>query len=293
MRNFGTPAAAILLYLFSLNSGAAQDQSDFSPFILKSVGMIAKERSGLGYENYAFTQNLTFGDAGILKASGPPLTMCVAAQMEIFLEALNIYANETKDFTPFHYLPKTSWERLRPIDLRGQIWIVKRAPSAGASDAFANFGMADKVPFEHLTPGSFVNFNRTKTGHGVVFLSYIDRAGKMLAHYSGAVAGFKYFSSQGPRGVGKGGGFGYRWAFFSDVGCPDIGPSQKRDCGVIRSSDQKLLNTGRLRMPQNWDRTKAMEQAMQAGLSAQIGDDVMLRDGEFDAGYFDGKTTDE
>jgi hypothetical protein len=288
-----TSSAALLLFSVIMTSGQANGQANFNSYILKSVEKIAKTRSRLGYDNYSYTQDLTFGDAGTLSATAPPMTMCVAAQMEVFVEALNVYAKETKDYKPFHYIPKSSWERLGPLDLRGQIWIVKNAPSRGASDAFANFGMGDKISFDHLTPGSFLNLNRSTTGHGVIFLSYLDRSGQELPNYSEAVAGFKYFSAQGPRGSGQGGGFDYRWAFFNDAGCPSLDPSKKRDCGIIRSTDRKLLNTGTLRMPEKWDRAKAMDQITQAGQAAQLGNDELLKEGELDVNFFTGQTTDD
>jgi hypothetical protein len=272
---------------------AEETSQNFNSYILAAVEMIAKDRSGLGYENKSYTRDLSFGDAGTLKASGPPLTMCVAAQMEVLVEALNIYWAKARDNSPFHYLPKASWERLRPVDLRGQIWIVANAPSSGASDAFANFGMGDKVAFGELTPGSYVNLNRTNyTGHGVIFLGYVDSAGNESRTYSSNVAGFKYFSAQGPKGLGNGGGFGYRWAFFSDAGCPQLAGGKKRDCGIIRSADRKLLNTGTLRMPKQWDVSKAMQQ-LQAALGSKAPDDPMMQEGEFNDTFFNGITTDD
>src|SRR5262249_1343213 len=154
--------------------------------------------------------------------------------LEILVEALNLYLEETHDAEPFHFLPKVSWERLRPTDLRGEIWIVEHARSYGAADAFYNFGMGRKLAFKDLRPGSFLNFNGNNgTGHGVVLLGFLDRNGNDLKEYSADIGGFKYFSSQGRQGV-LGSGLGYRWAFFSDVACPTLDGDRKRDCGVIR-----------------------------------------------------------
>ena len=106
-------------FLGATNVRSEPRDGGFSDFILRTVEKLAKERARGGYGNFSYTQNLTFGDDGILKATRPPLTMCVAAQMEVLVEALNLYASETRDFSPFHYVPKSTWERLRPLDLRG------------------------------------------------------------------------------------------------------------------------------------------------------------------------------
>src|ERR1700692_2711183 len=92
----------------------------FSKYILATVKMLGDTRSARGYGNGAFTQDLNFGDNGVLKATKPPITMCVAAQLEVLVEALNAYAKDTKDYSPFHFIPKVTWDRLKPLDLRGQ-----------------------------------------------------------------------------------------------------------------------------------------------------------------------------
>jgi hypothetical protein len=260
----------------------------FSDYILRTVKKLAKERAGGGYGNFSYTQDLTFGDNGILKATHPPLTMCVAAQMEILVEALNLYAQETHDFSPFHFVPKSTWERLRPLDLRGQIWTVTGSPSKGAADAFQNFGMGERIPFKELFPGAFLNFNRTKSGHGVIFLGFIDQSGADMPAFSDHVAGFKYFSSQGKDSPD--GGFGYRWAFFSDAGCPTLPPGKKRDCGVIRSEANNYLVGGYMKTPKMWDREKAASQILS---SREATDPALTREGEFDSNYFTGVTTDD
>jgi hypothetical protein len=270
--------------------GLAAEEADLNSYVLKAVTLIANERSGLGYDQASFTRDLQFGDNGILPASNPPFTMCVAAQLEILVTALDQYFQETGDDSPFHFLPVESWKRLRPNDLRGQIWIVENAPSNGAADAFYNFGMGHKLAFKDLRPGSFLNFNRNNgSGHGVVFLGFLDRNGNDLKQYSDQVAGFKYFSSQGQKGA-AGSGFGYRWAFFSDVGCPTLSGGRKRDCGVIRSDSPKLLNGGTVYNPKSWDKRRAAEQLLQ---SQNITDPRLLQEGGFDANYFTGITTDD
>lgn len=252
-------------------------------YVVQAVQHLAQDYQGLGYGSQAFTHDLRFGDSGTLAATGKPLTMCVAAQLEVFVEALNLYADETQDFQAFHFIPKTSWERLRPGDLRGQIWVVADATSHGISDALQNYGMGEKKPFARLKPGDFVNFNRDNgSGHGVVFLGYLDRTGNELATYGPEVAGFKYFSSQGHL---VGGGLGYRYAFFKPY-CPVLADARKRDCGVIRSESQRLLNTGSAWLPSTWDRETA--DAFRRSVTSRS-----FVEGEFDANYFTGVTTDD
>jgi hypothetical protein len=261
----------------------------FSRYILSAVKMLGNDRAGLGYGAGTFTRDLAFGDIGELKATKPPKTMCVAAQLEVLIEAVRIYAEETKDYAPFHYIPKITWERLRPLDLRGQIWMVRGSPSTGAAHAFENFGMGKRIPFKDLFPGSFLNFNRTnKTGHGVVFLGFLDKAGSDLPQYSDEVAGFKYFSSQGKNKPD--GGLGYRWAFFSDAGCPALSPGKKRDCGVLRSENNHLLVGGYVAAPNMWNQEIAAEQILTNNEATEPG---LITEGVFDPDYFSGATTDD
>lgn len=252
----------------------------FNAYILRAVDMLANDplRAGRGYGNFVFTKRLDFGNLGQLSSTNEPKTMCVAAQLEVLVEALNLYSKETQDFSPFKYLPKKSWESLRPTDLRGMIWIVEGANSSGASDAFKSKGMGVKVTFETLQPGDFVNLNRANgSGHGVVFLSYLDASGNELATYSPAVAGFKYFSSQG---TADNGGLGYRYAFFYPQ-CPNnLGPGKRVDCKVIRSNSQRLLNTGYVSMPKLWK-------------LPGVGALAAAPEGEFNADYFTGQTEEE
>jgi hypothetical protein len=114
------------------------------------------------------------------------------------------------------------------------------------------------VKFSEITPGAFVNLNRkNKSGHAVVFLSYVDKVGNKLPKYSDAVVGFRYFSAQG---VGRkpNAGFGYRTAFFTHPDGTRVCPDQtvdgtKRDCDVIYKVDQRYLNTGYLQSPKHWN----------------------------------------
>jgi hypothetical protein len=262
---------------------ASLPPAKLNPYVVRAVEMLARDRANRGYGNQAFTQDLQFGNKGTLAASGKPLTMCVAAQMEVLVEALNIYTSETADKLPFEYLPKSSWLRLGPTDLRGQIWMVDGATASGAADALRNFGMGARTSFEKMEPGDFMNFNRTNgTGHGVIFMAFLDAKGNELAAYSDAVAGFKYFSSQGKL---VGGGLDYRFAFFTPV-CPALSPEKKRDCWVIRSASQRMLNLGYAWLPPSWDSEKA--RTLTEGRAATLGPE-----GGFDENYFTGVTTDD
>ena len=110
--------------------------------------------------------------------------------------------------------------------------------------------MGEPCRFEELQPGSYLNLNRsTGSGHAVLFLNYLDKAGNDLATYSDEVKGFKYYSSQGSEANG---GFDYRWAFFGDLR-PTLPDGRKRDCNVIRSTKRAYLNTGHMWMPGDWD----------------------------------------
>jgi hypothetical protein len=268
---------------------ATAPDGGFSRYILAAVKMLGETRGAKGYADSAFTQDLQFGDAGLLKASSPPTTMCVAAQLETLVEALNIYSERTKDYSPFHFLPKIMWTRQRPLDFRGMIWIIDRTKSTGAGSAFERYGLGRSLAFKDMFPGAFLNFNRTnKTGHAVVFLGFIDKNGDDLANYSDAVAGFRYFSSQGKDKPD--GGLGYRFAFFSNAGCPNIAQDKKRDCGVIRSEKNGYLAGGYVSIPTNWDREKANSAIL---TNNEMTDPALTAEGSFDGSFFTGVTTDD
>jgi len=223
----------------------------FNAYILKAVDYLYAEYGLLGYDiNSILTHNIEYHTSGVIKARRAPLTMCVAAQMEILLTAYEIYARETGDYSVYAYLPKRSFEGLSVTDLKGHIWVNPKFNAYGTADALINFGMGERAPFENLHPGDFVNINRTnRTGHAVTFIAYIGKTGKILPKYVPEVVGFKYFSSQGRLEAGQG-GFDYRYAVFSKFGCPEM--PYKRDCEVVYSTDQKMLTTGTMLSPEFW-----------------------------------------
>jgi hypothetical protein len=255
-----------------------------NPYVLQAIDTIENRYLGLGYDNYAFTHDLPFGNTGSLPATNKPLTMCVAAQFEILVEALNLYAADTKDLSAFGYLPKATWIRLGATDFRGQVWIVAGSPAYGMSDALHNLGMGQKKSFEQLEPGDFINFNRDNgSGHAAVFLGFLDGNGNEMASYGPSVEGFKYFSSQGR---GPGSGLGYRYAFFKPTPSrPVLSSDRKRDCGVIRSPSQHLFGAGSAWLPSSWDRATA-DAFRKKYVTRAEGEGVL------DTTYFTGITTD-
>jgi len=238
-----------------LKADPQPEKQYFNAYILKAIDYLYKNYGLKGYDiSSILTHDIPYNVTGVIKARRAPLTMCVAAQMEIILTAYQIYFDETGDVAPYYYLPKSSFEGLAVTDLKGHIWVNPEFKANGTADALINFGMGERRPFENLTPGDFVNINRTnRTGHAVTFLGYINKTGKVLPKYDASVVGFKYFSSQGRLAAGEG-GLDYRYAVFSKFGCPEM--PYKRDCEVIYSADQRMLNTGTMLAPAFWTGVK-------------------------------------
>lgn len=267
-------------FLSPLRTADMSDAGYFNRYILKAVDRLYAEYGLLGYDiNSILTHDIPYHTYGVIKARRPPLTMCVAAMMEVLLTAYDIYAAETGDYSVFTYLPQRSYERLAVTDIKGHIWVNHEFKAYGTADALINFGMGERRLFERLRPGDFVNINRTtRTGHAVVFLNYIDVKGRIQPEYNDSVVGFKYFSSQGGRAAGTG-GFDYRYAVFSKFGCPEM--PYKRDCDVIYSQRQDYLNTGTMWMPERW-----------TGVFPSPGP-AALKETVLNARFFDGRTTDD
>jgi hypothetical protein len=255
----------------------------FNSYILQAVDQISRTRAGLGYDDYAYTRDIPFS-TDLLKATNPPLTMCVAAQIEIIADALTLYVADTKDTAIYKFLPIAQWRAIRPNSFRGKVWIADRKASHGTASALAAFGMGEEIRFSKLKPGAFINLNRNNnTGHAVVFLGYLDGNANPISVYGPAVKGFKYFSAQGTRDRG---GFGYRYAFFEKNGCPVLSSSMRRDCGIIFSDSQVMLNTGQMFMPKNWNPT-VRDQGLKVDSATPKGPPP-----KFDFNYFNGSTTD-
>ncbi len=278
LREVSLPAAPAVTVPF--RAEARREDRYFNSYVLKAIDYLYSNYGKLGYDiNSILTHDITYHTFGVIPARHAPLTMCVAAQMEIILTSFEIYAKETGDYSVYSYLPKRSFEGLAVTDLKGHIWVNHAFKADGTADALINFGMGERRPFENLAPGDFVNINRTtKTGHAVTFLGYINSTGKIQPQYNSTVVGFKYFSSQGQAAAGQG-GFDYRYAVFSQFGCPTM--PYKRDCEVIYSADQRMLNTGTMLSPKSW--TGVMPQAS----DAPSGETVLNRT------LFNGITTDD
>lgn len=277
--------AARAVYYINVVKAADLAGRYFNSYVLKAIDWIAANYGLKGYDiNSILTHDIKYHTYGTITARKPPLTMCVAAQMEIILTAYRLYAEETGDYSVYEYLPKRSFEGLGIGDLKGHIWVNHDFHSYGTADALINFGMGERTTFDKLKPGSFVNINRTtKTGHAVAFIGYIDARGKILPEYNSSVVGFKYFSSQGKAAAGEG-GFDYRYAVFSKYGCPEM--PGKRDCNVIYSTGQDMLNTGTMLAPKFW---KRLPPNSAFGAYGRNDDRVTVLDRE----YFNGVTTDD
>jgi hypothetical protein len=257
---------------------------NFNAYVLKAVNEL-NERYGLrGYNiKSQFTHELTFHKYGTMRPTGEGRTMCVAGVLEVMLTAFNIYSRETGDYSPFEFLPFESWKKLSPNSIKSRIWVNAKLKSAGTGDAVAQFGIGERLKFRDLEPGGFININRTtRTGHAVVFMAFIDEKGRELPRYSAAVAGFKYFGAQGRGKVGEG-GFGFRHAFFSKNGCPNV--PFKRDCNVLFSDNPRVLNVGQLFAPADWKHVPLNTDAIDESLP----DDHLAVSPE----SFDGLTTDD
>jgi len=249
--SFPAPPPAVKSVVVPFRQDFRPSDRYFSSYILKAVDQLYANYGLLGYDiNSILTHDIQYSTFGVIPARRAPLTMCVAAQMEVILTAYEIYARETGDHSVYNYLPKKSFETLGIGDIKGHIWVNPKFNANGTADALINFGMGERTPFDQLKPGSFVNINRTtKTGHAVTFLGYINAKGELQAEHNDTVIGFKYFSSQGRITAGDG-GFDYRYAVFSKFGCPEM--PYKRDCNIIYSLEQRMLNTGTMLSPKYW-----------------------------------------
>lgn len=264
-------SARMMLTAFVILSSVSVSQAQsFNEYILKSVKYLYTNRKGGGYDiSKAFSHDIAYGTGGQIKASAPPLTMCVAAVSEVIIYATKIYADEQRDTSVYDKVPITAWTRGTPLSLRANIFVFNGTGSRGTGHTLARFGLGDEKRFRDLDPGDFINFNRTnRTGHAVVFLGYLRPDQTLTDQYSDEVVGFRYFSAQG-RGRADA-GFAYRNAFFGnacpaaatnnclDAYCP-IDKSVPRDCGIIRSDSRVLLNAGQMWAPAKWDYLNAVQ----------------------------------
>lgn len=272
MMRWACAGIAISATLLPSGSGVAQNDRSFNAYILKAVAHIGEKRAAGGYDiNRAFSQDLKYGDQVVkmtpLRAGNNPNpphpTMCVAAVAEVIVEALRIYSEETGDKTPFTRLGAKSWNSGGLRSIKANMFMFAGTGSRGTAGTLQRFGMGKEVLFAELKPGDFVNLNRQKSGHAVIFLGYLDKNYSILPNFGPSVAGFKYFSAQGKGRPDA--GFANRYAFFGP-NCPAAVSGKPRDCGVIRSPNQRLLNTGTMYAPAHW---KIEEAAANLGLAVR------------------------
>jgi hypothetical protein len=225
-----------------------------NPQVLQTVDWLAQNKTGLGYDLHSrFTEDLKYGDTPI-RSRNSPATMCVAAVYEVLVRTID--KAKTTDGKPASDLLKPSQVKgnsalaLEPyiFQFRSSVNFSEygRKFSAGAGDAFVLFGIGRYVKFEEAKPGDFLYFNRNNGGgHAVVFMGFLDSAGK-LSESGPSAAGFRYFSAQ------QGGthGMGYRDAFFGK--CPVVETKYVKDCGVKRSDSRATLSVARLHAPDEW-----------------------------------------
>lgn len=161
--------------------------ANFNAEILASVGRLNAEWAARGYD--INSHDLRYGPDCCIRANHPPLTMCVAAVAEVIIEALNARYEKTDDKTPFQKLPMRSWMGGTKRDIRPHILMYDEVKCDGTAHALERFGIGKVVPFAELEPGSFINFNRTASGHACVFLSYVDADGDDVAEFGDNVVG--------------------------------------------------------------------------------------------------------
>jgi hypothetical protein len=262
----------------AIRSRTLSDETYFNDPVLAAIDYLWASYRMLGYDSAVLTHDVPYGSSGVIEASGGARTMCVAAAMEIILAAMNIWAEDRGDDSVFDFLPESSWETLHVDHIKAHIWVNHSLDSYGTADALAHFGMGEPLPLEQLTPGAFINLNRTTgTGHAVVFVSFIDIAGHEYPRYEPGMVGFKYFSSQGGYDVGSG-GMDFRYAIFEQYGSPPM--PGKRDLHVVESDNDHLLNTGMMWAPPRWT---SMDYQPPAGAWPSA----------FDPVRFDGRTADD
>ena len=229
------------------------DNADlFNDYVLKAVNYLEKNWARRGYNiNGVYTHDLSYGRYGtVLKSTLAPQTMCVAAVAETILVAMDLYAQETGDSSVWDHLPLNSWSSLSSTSIKAHIWVNPTLNAGGTGDAVTAFGMGMNVPFKELKPGSFANINREKTGHAVVFISFLDKNCKETQTYNSDVVGFKYYSSQGSS---TNGGFDYRYLHFYDM--PFASSCPGNTDAAYYSEDQVMLNTGMMYHPKHWTKT--------------------------------------
>lgn len=288
---------AIPVALLSLAAPAgAQPKPTMNQYVVQAAEMLARDRRLGGYNlQRRFTRDLNYGGDCCLRAT-PPLsashpnpTMCVAAMIEVMVEALNLYERATGDTSFRTKLPLSRWNNGNKTGVIPNVFMYAGTNSAGTAATFKKLGLGEERPFQDLRAGDFVNLNRASgSGHAVVFLGYL-KAGSSAPtpQFSSEVVGFKYFSAQG-----KGrpdGGFGYRNAYF--VGHCPTPRGRNDDCNIVGvrvkpngtvQQSRILFNTGTMFTPAAW-RTEAALQDLVKQVTRSFEEEGLTRDSGLDA----------
>ncbi len=211
----------------------------FNDYIMEAIYLTDFRYRLLGYDSDWLTHDKTYGNQnyndsshyGTITRLNTSRTMCVAAVWEIMLTAMELYVEDTGDYSVYDYLTLSSWKTQSQPNIKGHIW-VNHSYSHGSADAVSNFGMGEHKMFWELTPGSLLGITRsTGTGHAVVFVAFIDKWGFEYDIYdeSRDIIGFKYYSSQGGYDEGNG-GMDYRYAIFKQYHTSTYCNSNPRVC---------------------------------------------------------------
>ena len=123
----------------------------FNAYLLDAVDFLYANYGLLGYDSAALTHDINYGPYGVIERSGGAKTMCVAAMLEVFLTAMELYEADTGDSSVWDFLPERSFEYLGSRDLKGHLWVNHELDSWGSADALRHFGMGENIPFEDLT----------------------------------------------------------------------------------------------------------------------------------------------
>jgi hypothetical protein len=261
-----------------MSQGHAQSPRSFNDYIMLAVEFLSRERKNNGYDiNRAYSQDLNYDGSRVIRATRPLVSeiglnpsMCVAAVAEIIIEAINIYHEQNKlrstYISIYEKLPARHWNQGNLRAIRSHIFMYRGTDSRGTGSALRKFGIGSEKNFSELVQGDFINLNRSRTGHAVVFVNYLTSSGPHNV-YTDDVIGFRYFSCQGSGRADA--GFGYRNAYF-DGQCPRP-RSRDDDCGIIKAyrmesnpprfqQNQRLLNCGRMFHPEDWQIENAMAQ---------------------------------
>ncbi len=259
-RTLSLSAAGVLLSVCIGGNACAAEPRYFNTYMIRAYEKLKSDpnRANQGYDkNGYFTKDLNYGDepAAIYASKRmKPKTMCNAAVTETLLEAINLYAADTKGrWSPEKIIPANSWNSTQWSQLKAHLFAYNYLESKplsnikdqtdiwpgirkdinnfhsehGMSIALEKFGLGDDgVKFEDARPGDLISFDRDRitttgkkkgSGHSVVFLSFLTRDQKEVSKYvPNQVVGFKYFSAQSsePAGLNE------RWAYFKGEMCP-------------------------------------------------------------------------